>query len=44
MWTLLKGKLIDVLKAVAPLVGLVCVLQLAMDFTPWRGRRVASLT
>ena len=34
MWSLLREKLLDVLKAVAPLVGLVVVLQLTVVHAP----------
>lgn len=34
MWTLLKDKLVEVLKAVAPLVGLILVLQIAVIGAP----------
>ncbi|WP_454685429.1 DUF1538 domain-containing protein [Ancylobacter moscoviensis] len=34
MWISLRGRLVDVLKAVAPLVGMICVLQVAIVQAP----------
>src|SRR5262245_16501091 len=34
MWILLRDKLVDVLKAVAPLIGTVCVLQITIVHAP----------